>query len=180
VMAEKLLTEFGSLAHVLAAEWDHIDAVVGGDHIAADFLSLVQATMTYVLRSEVQKRPIFSTLPALIDYVQIAMARVAVEQLTVLFLNAQNELLREEVMGRGGISEAPVYAREIVRRALQIGATALILVHNHPSGNSTPSKQDIIATRRVVEAARVLDISVHDHLIVSTGGTSSFKLLGLL
>lgn len=179
-MAETLLAEFGSLANVLAAERDHIEAVLGGERIAAGFLRLIQAMMTHVLRSEVRKGPIFSTLPTLLDYVQVSMARESVEQLTVLFLNAQNELLREEVMGRGGIGEAPVYAREIVRRALQIGATALILVHNHPSGNSTPSQQDIVATRRVVEAARVLDIKVHDHLIVSTGGTSSLKLLGLM
>lgn len=123
--------------------------------------------------------PILSTSHQLIDYLRADMACVAVERFRVLFLNAQNRLLSETLV-EGSVNQAPIYPREIMRHALEVGATALILVHNHPSGDPTPSRTDIEVTMQIAEAGRALDICIHDHLIVSASGWTSFKMLGLL
>lgn len=141
---------------------------------------MVRGIMLHVLREEAASEPILTDSQALIDYLFADMAHLPAERLRVLFLNSRNRLLRDEMMGEGSVNEAPIYPREIMRRALEVGATALILAHNHPSGDPSPSKGDINATRRVVEAARPLDIQIHDHVILSRGGWTSFKTLGLL
>jgi DNA repair protein RadC len=116
----------------------------------------------------------------LIDYLSADMAHLPAERLRVLFLNAKNHLLRDEMVSEGSVNETPIYPREIMRRALEVGATALILAHNHPSGDAQPSEGDIKATRRVADAARALDIRIHDHVILARSGWSSFRALGLI
>lgn len=136
--------------------------------------------MLHVLREEALKAPILSTCEALIDYLFADMAHLPAERLRVLFLDSKNRLLRDEMVSEGSVNEAPIYPREIMRRALEVGATALILAHNHPSGDAQPSEGDIRSTRRVAEAAQALDIRIHDHVIVARSGWSSFRMLGLI
>lgn len=141
---------------------------------------MVRGVMLHVLREEAQQTPILTDSQALIDYLFAQMAHLPAERLRVLFLNSRNWLLQDEVMVEGSVNEVPIYPREIMRRALEVGATALILAHNHPSGDPAPSKGDIKATQRVAEAAQTLDIQIHDHVILARGGWISFKRLGLL
>jgi DNA repair protein RadC len=135
--------------------------------------------MVHSIRAEAVAGPVLANSQALIDYLRADAAYAPVERFRVLFLNAQNRLL-DELVQDGTINEAPVYPREIMRRALETGATALVLAHNHPSGDPRPSERDICVTRRVAEAASTLGIQVHDHVIVARSGWSSFKALGLL
>ena len=136
--------------------------------------------MREALREEVLEAPVFPDMRALLDYMRAEIAHEPAEQLRVLFLDSTNRLIRDEPMALGSINETAVYPREIVRRALEINATALLLVHNHPSGDPSPSRGDIEATARVAEAARLLEIVVHDHIIVARSGWSSFRALGLM
>ena len=136
--------------------------------------------MLHALRTEAYGKPKLDDSQALIDYLSLDMALLPTERLRVLFLNTSNRLLYDETLAEGSVSEAPVYPREIMRRALEVGATALILAHNHPSGDPTPSRGDIDATRRIADAGRALDICIHDHVIVARSGWSSFRALGLL
>jgi len=129
---------------------------------------------------EVLAGPIFSSSQSLIAYLFAEMAHLPTERLRVLFLNARNRLLCDETMAEGSVSEAPIYPREIMRRSLEVGATALILAHNHPSGDPRPSHGDMEATRRIVEAGRALDITLHDHVIIARSDWISFRALGLL
>ena len=175
--AASLIEEFGSLSGALSAPGKAVTAIAGSAAAAA--LSVVRETMLYVARGEAYEAPVISTSEALLRYLHLDMAREPVERFRVLFLNAQNRLLHESVAD-GCVSEAPVYPREIMRRALDVGATALILVHNHPSGDPTPSQTDIRSTQRIAEAGQALDISVHDHVIIARSGWSSFRALGLL
>ena len=126
------------------------------------------------------KRPVISSWSALLAYTKTALAHEAREQFRVLFLDKKNQLIADEVLGQGTIDHAPVYPREVVRRALELSAAAVILVHNHPSGDPTPSAADIDMTRQVIEAGRALKIAVHDHLVVGREGVASFKALGLI
>jgi DNA repair protein RadC len=136
--------------------------------------------MLHALRNEACAGPVLSTSQALLDYLMLDQARSPVEQFRVLFLDCRNGLLRDEILSRGSVLEAPVYPREIMRRALQLGASGLILVHNHPSGDPYPSRGDVEATAKTILAAQSLDIEVHDHIILARSGWSSFKALGLL
>lgn len=132
------------------------------------------------LRSEILDRPLLSTSSELITYLKFAMSRSEVEEVRVLCLNGANRLIRDEVIAIGTVNEAPVYPREIIKRALACGATALILVHNHPSGDPTPSSADIAVTQRLVRACREIDIAVHDHLIITQTSWTSLRREGLL
>jgi DNA repair protein RadC len=152
---------------------------VGGNLAAVELLGAIRAVMLRGLENEAFAGPVLSTSQQLIDYLRADMAHARAERLRVLFLNAQNRLLGETITD-GSINHAPIYPREIIRRALEIGATALILVHNHPSGDPKPSRSDIQATKRIAEAGRTFDICVHDHLIIATSGWASLKMLGLL
>lgn len=136
--------------------------------------------MLHSLRTEAFARPTLDDSQKLIDYLSLDMALLPTERLRVLFLNSSNRLLHDETHTHGSVSETPVYPREIMRRALEVGATALILAHNHPSGDPTPSRGDVEATRRIADAGRALDICIHDHVIVARSGWSSFRALGLL
>jgi DNA repair protein RadC len=179
-IAKALLQRFGGLAAALSASTEELCTVKGvGRAVALDLKLLHEATVR-VHRGEARKRPVISSWSALVDYVRVAMAHAPREQFHVLFLDKKNQLIADEVMGRGTVDHAPVYPREVVRRALELSASAVILAHNHPSGDPAPSRADIDMTRQVIEAARPLGIVIHDHLVVGAEGVASFKSLGLI
>jgi len=178
-LAKQLLARFGSLGGVLGASAEELKTVKGvGDALALD-LKLLQETGLRTARETVAKRPVISSWSALMAYVKTALAHEGREQFRVLFLDKKNQLIADEVMGRGTVDHAPVYPREVMRRALELSASAVILVHNHPSGDPTPSAADIDMTRQVVDAGRPLRIAVHDHLIAARDGVASLKALRL-
>ena len=146
----------------------------------ASLLVGIRVAMLHSLRTELALKPILSTSEALTDYLFASMAYNHVEHLRILFLNSSNRLLRDEVMAQGTVNQAPLYPREILKRALEIGATALIIVHNHPSGDPTPCQADVKATSHLVAAARPLEIAVHDHIIVARSGWRSLRAEGLI
>jgi len=143
-------------------------------------LLAIRVAMLHSLRTQLGQTPILSTSEALTNYLFASMAYNAVEHLRVLFLNSTNRLLRDELMAKGTVNQAPLYPREILKRALELGATALIVVHNHPSGDPSPCQADVKATAHLVAAARTLDIAVHDHLIVARTGWRSLRAEGLI
>lgn len=179
-LAKQLLARFGSLGAVLGATADELRTVAGvGEAVALDLKLLHEASLR-TAREQVARRPAISSWSALLAYVKTALAHESREQFRVLFLDKRNQLVADEVMNRGTVDHAPVYPREVVRRALELSASAVILVHNHPGGDPTPSVADIDMTKQVVSAARSLRITVHDHLVVARHGVASFKALGLL
>ncbi|HUZ12906.1 MAG TPA: DNA repair protein RadC [Caulobacteraceae bacterium] len=179
-MAKALLERFGGLAAVLSARVEELRGVKGvGATVALDLKLLHEATLR-IGRAAVAKRPVISSWSALLSYVRTALAHEGREQFRVLFLDKKNQLIADEVMNEGTVDHAPVYPREVARRALELCASAIILVHNHPSGDPTPSAADVDMTRQVVEAGRTLRIAVHDHLVVGRDGVASFKALGLI
>lgn len=179
-LAKKLLAQFGGMAGVMGASLEDLQSVQGLGENAAVFLKTVHALTQRMLIGDVEKKPILGSWQKLLDYCHVAMAHEKREHFRILFLNRKNQLIADEVQQTGTVDHAPVYPREIVRRALELGATALILVHNHPSGDPTPSDSDITMTEEIIRATRALDILVHDHLIIAKNGHSSFKSLGLL
>ena len=179
-LAKRLLARFGSLSGVLGSAIEDLKAEAGvGEAVALD-LKLLHEAAVRTARESVGKRPVISYWSALLAYVKTALAHEAREQFRVIFLDRKNQLIADEVMNRGTVDHAPVYPREVMRRALELSASAVILVHNHPSGDPTPSGADIDMTRQVVDAGRPLKIAVHDHLVVGRDGVASFKALGLL
>jgi DNA repair protein RadC len=179
-LAKKLIATFGSFADAIAADPARLRDVEGvGDAVVAQ-LKIVQAAALRLSRTQLLNRPVLGSWTALLDYCSAAMARAPAEEFRVLFLDRKNALIADEVQSEGTVDHAPVYPREIVKRALELSASALILVHNHPSGDPTPSRADIEMTREIVEAARALRIAVHDHLVIGRGGHASFKALGLM
>jgi DNA repair protein RadC len=177
--AKELIARFGGVGPLLAADAGTLrreglsDGVVGA-------LKIAEATALRLLETRMEGRPILSSWDALGDYLQAAMAHSSVEEVRVLFLNAKNMLLANEAMWRGSVDEASVHVREVISRAIQLGATAIIIVHNHPSGDPSPSQQDIRLTKDLIEAGRHMKVTVHDHVIVGTRGRSSLKALGLI
>lgn len=179
-LAKTLIDRFGGLAGVLSARPEDLRAIKGvGPSVALDLKLLHEATLR-IGRAEVKKRPVISSWSALLAYAKAALAHEPREQFRVLFLDKKNQLIADEVMNEGTVDHAPVYPREVARRALELAASAVILVHNHPSGDPTPSAADVDMTRQVIEAARTLKIAVHDHLVVGREGVASFKSLGLI
>jgi DNA repair protein RadC len=179
-LAKKLMNDFGGFGALLSADAEAITRVGDVTEGAAAAIKIAQAAALRLLQSEVKERPVLGSWQALLDYLHADMAHNPVERVRVLFLNSKNMLIRDELMWEGSVDEAAVYVREIVRRALDHHATAIIIVHNHPSGDPRPSQQDIRLTRDIVEAGRHLKILVHDHLIIGTRGHSSFKQMGLI
>lgn len=179
-LAKKLLAQFGGLQGVFGASLEDLQSMEGLSENSAVLLKSIHALTQRMLYGDIDQKPILSSWNKLIDYCHVAMAQEKREQFRVLFLNRKNQLIADEVQQVGTVDHTPVYPREIVRRALELGATALILVHNHPSGDPTPSDSDIAMTEEIIKAARALDLRVHDHLIISRGGHISFKSLGLL
>ena len=179
-LAKQLLARFGSLGAVLGATAADLRIVAGvGEAVALD-LKLIHEVALRTAREQVVRRPVISSWAALLAYVKTALAHETREQFRVLFLDKKNQLIADETMNQGTVDHAPVYPREVVRRALEFSASAVILVHNHPSGDPTPSQADIDMTRQIAEAARHLRITIHDHLVVGRDGVASFKALGLM
>ncbi len=179
-LAKRLLARFKSFAAVIAAEPSALKEVSGvGDGVVAA-LKTVEAAALRLSREEVMDRPVLSSWSKLLAYCRASMARAANERFRVLFLDRQNALIADELQQKGTVDHTPVYPREVVKRALELGATAIIMVHNHPSGDPTPSKADIQMTKEVRDAGARLGIVLHDHLIVSRAGHASFKEMGLL
>ncbi len=178
-LAKRLIARFGDFAGVISATPAALAAEKLSENSIA-VLKLVQAGALRLGRQRVLDRPVLSSWTALVDYLRAAMARETNEQFRLLFLDRKNALIAEEVQARGTVDHTPVYIREVVKRALELGATALILVHNHPSGDPTPSRADVEMTREIVRAAAPLGITVHDHVIVGRGEPASLKALGLM
>ena len=179
-LAKALMARFGSFAEVIAAPRARLMDVPGVGETVANHLQIVEAAAQRLAKTQVMGRPALSSWSALLDYCTAAMARSDKEEFPVLFLDRKNVLIADEVQNKGTVDHAPVYPREVIKRALELSASCLILVHNHPSGDPTPSKADIAMTREIVTAANALGIAVHDHLVIGRAGHSSFKSLGLL
>lgn len=177
--AVEMIATFHGLAGVAAADEAAL-LRAGLDRSGVAELLRIRAMALAMMRAQACDRPVLSSWTALTAYLRTALAHAPREQFRVLFLDRRNVLMRNEWRADGTVDHAPVYPREVVRRALELSASALILVHNHPSGDPRPSRPDIVMTRRVVEAARVFDIKVHDHVIVGREGTASFRALGLM
>lgn len=179
-IAGDLLERFDGLASVFGAGSAELSRTAAAGPAVQLDLRLVRELTVRLSRSEVALRPVISSWTSLLAYVRVALAHEPREQFRVLFLDKRNQLLRDEWRADGTVDHAPVYPREMVRRALELSASAIILVHNHPSGDPTPSTVDIQTTKQVVAAAAALGIQVHDHLVIGREGVSSFKTLGLL
>ncbi|MDE2515062.1 MAG: DNA repair protein RadC [Rhodospirillales bacterium] len=179
-VARALLARFGSFAAAIAASPAALAAQPGLGEAAIAALKLAQAAALRLARAELHNRPLLDHWAAVEAYLAAALAREAVEQVRALFLDRRNHLLADEVLGTGSIDHAPVYPREVMRRALELHTSALIIVHNHPSGDPSPSAQDIAMTRELMAAAKTLGIVLHDHLIVGNGRCASLRRLGLM
>ncbi len=179
-LAKSLLTRFGGLAGALNADPRALAAHPGMGESSAAALKVVALAARRLARAQLRDAPVLGSWQALIDYLTIDMAHLTVERVRVLYLNAANMLIHDEHVGDGSIDEAAIHPREVIRRALDLGAVALILVHNHPSGSPEPSRADIQITNRIAEAGRLLGIVVHDHVIIGRHGHVSLKAKGLI
>jgi DNA repair protein RadC len=179
-LAKELLATFGSFSEVIAAPVERLKEVDGLGEAAITELKIVQAAANRLVRGEVKQRQVLSSWSNVLDYCRAAMAFESKEHFRILFLDKGNHLIADEQHQTGTVDHTPVYPREVVKRALELSATAVILVHNHPSGDPTPSRADIDMTRAIVEVARPLGIAVHDHLIVGKDGHASLKALKLM
>ncbi|WP_377296140.1 DNA repair protein RadC [Rhizobium sp. SGZ-381] len=179
-IAKALIDRFGNLAGVFGTQTSLLQEVKGvGEAVALD-LKLIASVGQRILKSELRGKQVLASWSAVIDYCHAAMAYEAREQFRILFLDKRNALIADEVQGRGTVDHTPVYPREVVRRALELSATALILVHNHPSGDPTPSRADIDMTKTIIDTAKPLGITVHDHIIIGKDGHASLKGLRLI
>jgi DNA repair protein RadC len=179
-LAKMLIAKFGSFAEVISAPVARLSEVKGLGDAAITEIKVVQAAASRLARGQVKRRPVLSSWSTVLDYCRTAMAFADKEQFRILFLDKRNQLIADELLQVGTVDHTPVYPREVVKRALELSATAIILVHNHPSGDPTPSRADIQMTQSIVEVARPLGISVHDHIIVGKEGHASFKGLKLI
>ena len=179
-IAKALLEKFGSFAEVISAPEKRLAEVDGVGEASITELKIVQAAASRLLRGRVKKRPVLSSWSAVLDYCRTAQAFADREQFRVLFLDKRNQLIADELQQIGTVDHTPVYPREVVKRALELSATAIILVHNHPSGDPTPSRADIQMTQQIIAVATPLGISMHDHIIVGKEGHASLKGLKLI
>jgi DNA repair protein RadC len=179
-LAKELLATFGSFAEVIAAPHGRLREVKGLGEAAITELKVVQAAAHRFTRGAVQQRALLSSWSAVLDYCRSAQGFAEREEFRILFLDKRNRLIADEVQQTGTVDHTPVYPREVVKRALELSATAIILVHNHPSGDPTPSRADIEMTRQIVEVAKPLGVAVHDHIIVGRDGHASLKGLKLI
>lgn len=179
-LARALLSRFGSFARVITASVPDLLSVEGLGEAGAAALKSVQAAALRLLRAEVIEQPVLTNWERLTAYLCAELSRERIEQFRVLFLDSRNRLLADEAQQRGTVNHTPVYPREVAKRALELHATALILVHNHPSGDPTPSRDDIVMTEQIRVAAAALSIALHDHIIVGNGRWLSFRREGLL
>lgn len=179
-LARALLQEFGGVAGLMTADAEAIVRIKGmGERSAAAF-KIVQAAALRLLRDKVMDRPVLASWQALLDYLRADMAHRMTERVRVLHLNTRNMLIRDEAMAEGSIDQAAIHPREVIRRAIELGSAAIILVHNHPSGDPQPSRADIQLTRDIADAGRKLGIALHDHVIIGANGHSSMRAMGLI
>ena len=179
-VARALLGRFGSFAGAVSAPVADLRKVEGLGEAGAAALKTIQAAALRLVRAELQEQPVLADWQRLMDYLGAVLSRERVEQFRILFLDSRNRLLADEAQGRGTVNHTPVYPREVVKRALELHATALILVHNHPSGDPAPSRDDIEMTKAIGAAAQLLSVVLHDHVIVGNGRWFSFRKEGLL
>lgn len=179
-VAKALLKRFRSLAAVLNADPGALMQVRGVGETSAAALKSVALAARRMARAEVREKPVLGSWQALLDYLGIDMAHLTVERVRVLYLDTRNRLIDDHHVGDGSIDEAAIHPREVIRRAMDVGASALILVHNHPSGNAEPSRADIQITQRIAEAGRLLGVTVHDHIIIGREGHVSLRAKGLI
>ncbi len=179
-LAKDLIKHFGDFAELLAADPDEIRKVPGAKDATVSALKVVQASSLRMMQARLLNRPAIASWQQLLDYCHAAMSREKREQFRIIFLDRKNVLIADELQTTGTIDHTPVYPREVVKRALDLGASAIIMVHNHPSGDPTPSTGDIEMTREIKDSAGRLGITVHDHVIIGRTGHSSLKNMGLL
>lgn len=179
-IAKALIKAFGGFAEALAAPVERLLEIDGVGEASAIELKIVHAAAVKLAQERVLRRPVISSWEDLLAYCRASMADEKIEQFRVLFLDKKNILIADEVQQRGTIDHTPVYPREVVKRALELSASAIILVHNHPSGDPTPSRADIEMTNQIVKAAQALGVRVHDHLVIGHRKEASFKGLGLI
>ncbi len=179
-LAKELRKRFGSFAEVISASEQRLKEVAGLGEAAITEIMIVRAAAQELIKGRVASRPVLGSWSAVLDHCRSAMAYEMLEHFRILFLDKKNRLIADEVQQRGTVDHTPVYVREVVKRALELSATALILVHNHPSGDPTPSRADIDMTRQIVEAAKGLGIAVHDHIVIGKDGHTSFRGSGLM
>jgi DNA repair protein RadC len=179
-LAKALIARFGSFAETVSARPERLAEIEGLGEAAIVEIKIIEAAARCLSKSSIQKRSSMSSFAAVIDYCRTAMAFLDREEFRILFLDKKNFLIADEVQGVGTIDQAPVYPREIIRRALELGASALILVHNHPSGDPEPSTEDIYMTHQIIAIAKPLNIAVHDHLIIGKHGHASLKSMRLI
>jgi DNA repair protein RadC len=179
-LAKRLIARFGSFAEVVNAPEGRLKEVAGVGEAVVTELKLLHAAATRLARTGLAQRPLLTSGSDVISYLTVAQAYEHREQFRVLFLDKKNRLIADEVQGEGTVDHTPVYVREVVKRALELSSTAIILVHNHPSGDPTPSRADIDMTKLVMEAGRPLGVTVHDHIIVGRSGHASMRSLRLI
>lgn len=178
-LAKSLIQTFGSFQGVLHATPDQLQSFGLSENTAAT-LKIIQASAFHLVKQELLNRPVLNSWSKLVDYLQATMAREQKEHFRLMFLNKKNELIADEIQQSGTVDHTQAYPREIMKRALELGATALILAHNHPSGDPTPSRADIDMTETIIEAGKPFSIVIHDHVIVSRNGVKSMKNMGLI
>ncbi|MCW5725423.1 MAG: DNA repair protein RadC [Maricaulaceae bacterium] len=179
-LAKAIIAAFGGLGGAAAAPVERLMEIKGVSERVAVDIKLLHALAERIAREQVSDRPVIASWSALLDYCRTALQHQKTEQFRVLYLDVKNRLIADEVLGRGTHNHAPVYPREVVKRALALDAAAMILVHNHPSGDPKPSAADVEMTKKIVEAARPFEILVHDHLVIGRDGAASLKTLGLM
>jgi len=179
-LAKTLLTTFGSLPEAMSATLSELQSVNGISENTAITLKAITATAHRMSKQELMQKPVLNNWTRLMDYCHATMAHEKREHFRILFLNKKNELLADEIQGSGTVDHTPAYPREIMKRSLELGATAMILLHNHPSGDPKPSKADIQMTAQIIAAATPFNITIHDHIIISRNGYTSFKNEGLI
>jgi len=179
-LAKDLLARFGTFANVIAAPLEQLEAQDGMGEVAAIALKTVREGAIRLLAADVMQKPVIASWSALLDYCRARLSREAREETRVLFLDRKNVLIADEPHGKGTVDQSPLYIREVVKRALDLAASAVILVHNHPSGDPTPSRADIDMTRDLDKALKAVGINLHDHLVIGRQAHASFKSQGLL
>ncbi|HEU4476732.1 MAG TPA: DNA repair protein RadC [Methyloceanibacter sp.] len=179
-LAKALLARFGTFAEAVNAPEELLREIPGIGEAAITELKLVRAAALRLMRGEVLERPVLSSWSHVLDYCRASMGFASKEQFRILFLDKRNQIIADEVQQTGTVDHTPVYVREVVKRALELSATAIVLVHNHPSGDPTPSRADIEMTKQMVAAAKPLGVVVHDHIIVGKQGHASLRGLGLI
>lgn len=179
-LAKQLLAHYGGFSALLTADTENIVRQAGMGETSTAALKIVQAAALRLLSEPVREQPMLASWQSLLDYLRADMAHLTIERVRTLYLNSKNMLIRDEVTSEGSIDQAAIYTREVIRRAIDLGAAAIILVHNHPSGDSAPSRQDIAMTRDIINAAKSFGIAVHDHIIIGKDGYSSMRSAGLI